>query len=101
MPLAAPSAAVVGLLGQVRRGVVTGDRVLRQQESERQHVEPEPQLLVVTSYRPPVLLTRVGEDVVDVPVRCSASRKNQRMATMTTRPMTCHHTETLLTMASR
>ena len=31
----------VRLLGDVRRGVVAGDRVLREQEAQRQHVPPE------------------------------------------------------------
>ena len=42
----------VGLLGYVGRGVEAGDRVLREQEAQRQHVEPEharplkPELLI-------------------------------------------------------
>ena len=32
----------VRLLGEVRRGVEPGDRVLGQQEAEREHAEPEP-----------------------------------------------------------
>ena len=39
-PSAAASLGVVGLLGEVGRGVVAGERVHRQQEAERQDVEP-------------------------------------------------------------
>ena len=52
----------VRLLGDVRRGVEAGDRVLRQQEAERQHVEPEHALAEAR------VVDRLGEDEVDARV---------------------------------
>jgi hypothetical protein len=50
---------VVGLLGEVRRGVEAGDRVLREQEAQRQHVEPVTQPVGRTAGQTPLLLTRI------------------------------------------
>ena len=64
----------VGLLRQVGGGVVAGDRVLREQEAERQHVEPEARSAVRTVERAVAaeqaagVVDLAGEDVAGAPV---------------------------------
>ena len=86
--LAAPLAAPWVSSDRCARGVVAGDRVLGQQEAERQHVEPEG----------PRALAEAG--VVDLSVKTNAGSGGVRakISTRTTiaAPNTCHHTEMLL-----
>ena len=86
---------VVRLLGEVRRGVEAGDRVLGEQEAEREHVEPEARAAGLTAGQAAAVVDPLVN--TSLMLMCFSGRK-MRMAMMIAAPTTCHHTEMLLSM---
>ena len=95
-PLAAPSAAPLRLLADVGRGVVAGLRVHRQQEPERQDVEPEADA-AGPPLNKPVLLIR---SVKTKSTLWCLSGTMIRIPMITATPSTCQPTEMLLNSAT-
>ena len=83
----------MGLLGDVGRGVEAGDRVLGQQEAERQHVEPEDEA-ADRAVAEAGVVDPLAEDEAEALV---VSGTKTRIAMITATPNTCHQTEMLLT----
>lgn len=77
MPRAALWEAPASLLGQVRGGVESGDRVLGQQESQGQHVEPEQPSRGLAVGKAAAVVDPHGEDVGEAHVAVRNDEQDQ------------------------